>query len=36
MREVLPDYDAQDDEEGLHAQGGSGRHFPSSLWLVTK
>ena len=36
MREVLADYDPQDDEEGLRAQAGSGRHFPSSLWLVTK
>lgn len=33
LREALPDYDPQANREGLAAPGG--RHFPSSLWMVT-
>src|SRR4030095_8150769 len=35
LRELFPDYNPQNDADGLFAPGG-GRHFPSSLWLRTR
>jgi hypothetical protein len=31
LRQLLPSYDPQNDEDGLAAEGG--KHFPSALWL---
>jgi hypothetical protein len=32
LRRIFPDYEPQENDEGLAIDGG-GRHFPSSLWL---
>jgi hypothetical protein len=34
LRAVVPDYEPQNDADGLRAPGG--RHFPASIWLLTR
>lgn len=35
LKRLLSDYRPQSNDEGLRKQGEEGKHFPSSLWMVT-